>query len=44
MRKVKVSLEELMKQNKEELLQDKEKLEKIEQRIDEKYVETGTNG
>ncbi|WP_408011401.1 FbpB family small basic protein [Pseudalkalibacillus sp. A8] len=38
MNKVKVSLSELIKENKEEILKDKERIEKIEKRIDEKYT------
>ncbi|MFC6603315.1 FbpB family small basic protein [Ectobacillus funiculus] len=38
MKKVKVSLSELIRKNKEELLKDKNQLERIEKRIDEKYV------
>ncbi|WP_082688191.1 FbpB family small basic protein [Bacillus coahuilensis] len=38
MRRVKVTLLELMKQNKEELLRNKEELERIEQRIEEKHA------
>ncbi|RFU60480.1 FbpB family small basic protein [Peribacillus glennii] len=38
MKKRKLSFSELMKINKEELLKDKEQLEKIEKRVDEKYV------
>ncbi|MFP3123308.1 MULTISPECIES: FbpB family small basic protein [Bacillaceae] len=38
MKKVKVSLSELIRKNKEELLKDKKQLERIEKRIDEKYV------
>jgi hypothetical protein len=38
MKKKKLSLPELMKKNKEELLKDKAQLEKIEKRIDDKYV------
>ncbi|MBO1510741.1 FbpB family small basic protein [Metabacillus bambusae] len=34
----KVSFIELMKRNKEELLKDKNQLEKIEKRIDQKYI------
>jgi hypothetical protein len=34
----KVSFIELMKKNKEELLKDKNELEKIEKRIDQKYI------
>ncbi|MBS4178337.1 FbpB family small basic protein [Lederbergia citrea] len=36
MRKVKVSLAELISKNKEELLKDKALIEKIEKRVDEK--------
>ena len=38
MKKIKVSLSELIRKNKEELLNDKKQLERIEKRIDEKYV------
>ncbi len=38
MNKVKVSLSKLIKENKEEILKDKERIEKIEKRIDEKYT------
>lgn len=38
MKKLKVSLSELIRKNKEELLNDKKQLERIEKRIDEKYV------
>ena len=38
MRKSKVSIQELMKKNKEELLKDKIQLEKIEKRLDEKHI------
>lgn len=41
MKKRKTSFSELMKKNKEELLKDKEQLEKIEKRVDEKYVSAG---
>lgn len=34
----KISFIELMKKNKEELLKDKNELEKIEKRIDQKYI------
>ncbi|MEH7225620.1 FbpB family small basic protein [Bacillus sp. JJ1566] len=34
------SLEELIKKNKEEILQDKEELEKIEKRLDDRYITT----
>jgi hypothetical protein len=37
MRREKISFLELMKKNKEEILKDKKKLEKIEKRIEEKY-------
>lgn len=37
MKKRKVSLQELIRKNKEELLKDKEAIEKIEKRVDEKY-------
>ncbi|MEH7238637.1 FbpB family small basic protein [Bacillus sp. JJ1562] len=32
------SLEELIKKNKEEILQDKEELEKIEKRLDDRHL------
>ncbi|PLT33400.1 FbpB family small basic protein [Bacillus sp. V5-8f] len=38
MKKRKLSFSELIKKNKEELLKDKAELEKIEKRVDEKYV------
>jgi len=38
MKKIKVSLSELIRKNKEELLRDKKLLERIEERIEEKYV------
>lgn len=38
MRKEKISFLNLMKKNTEEILKDKEKLEKIEKRIEEKYI------
>jgi hypothetical protein len=38
MRREKISFMELMKKNKEEILKDKKKLEKIEKRIEEKYI------
>ncbi|AST89888.1 FbpB family small basic protein [Sutcliffiella cohnii] len=38
MKKVKLSFSELMKENKEELLKDREQMEKIEKRLEEKYV------
>jgi hypothetical protein len=34
----KVSMVELIKRNKEELLKDKNQLDKIEKRIDQKYI------
>ncbi|MCM3595077.1 FbpB family small basic protein [Metabacillus idriensis] len=37
MKKVRGSIEKLIKENKEELLKDKRQLEKIEKRIDDKY-------
>ncbi|QOR68192.1 FbpB family small basic protein [Cytobacillus suaedae] len=37
MRKMKLSLQDLLKKNKEELLKDKNELERIEKRIDDKY-------
>ncbi|HLO11016.1 MAG TPA: FbpB family small basic protein [Pseudoneobacillus sp.] len=37
-KRVKVSFLDLMKRNKEEILKDKKKLEKIEKRIDERYI------
>ncbi|MFS0647510.1 FbpB family small basic protein [Siminovitchia sp. 179-K 8D1 HS] len=39
MRKIKVSLSELINKNKEELLKDKAFIEKIDKRIDEKYID-----
>lgn len=38
MRKEKISFLNLMKKNTEEILKDKKKLEKIEKRIEEKYI------
>lgn len=38
MKKMKTSFINLMKKNKEEIMKDKEKLEKIEKRIEEKYT------
>lgn len=38
MKKVRGSIEQLIQKNKEELLKDKRELEKIEKRIDEKYL------
>lgn len=38
MRKEKISFLDLMRKNKEEILKDKSKLEKIEKRIEEKYT------
>lgn len=38
MRKEKISFLDLMKKNTEEILKDKKKLEKIEKRIEEKYI------
>jgi hypothetical protein len=38
MRREKISFLELMKKNKEEILKDKNKIEKIEKRIEEKYI------
>ncbi|CAG9609971.1 FbpB family small basic protein [Pseudoneobacillus rhizosphaerae] len=38
MRKEKISFLNLMEKNKEEILKDKKKLEKIEKRIEEKYI------
>jgi hypothetical protein len=37
-RKEKISFLDLMEKNKEEILKDKKKLEKIEKRIEEKYI------
>jgi len=34
----KLSMEELIKKNKEELLNDKDQLDKIEKRLEQKYV------
>ncbi|MBP2242009.1 putative membrane-anchored protein [Cytobacillus eiseniae] len=39
-RKFRLSLEELTKKNKEELLKDKQQLEKIERKMDEKHAQT----
>ncbi|MRG87787.1 FbpB family small basic protein [Salinibacillus xinjiangensis] len=38
MKKAKLSLKDLIEENKQELLLDKEEVEKIEKRLDEKYV------
>lgn len=38
MKKKIVSFSELIRENKEEILQDKELIEKIEERIEEKYL------
>lgn len=38
MRKEKISFLNLMEKNKEEILKDKKELEKIEKRIEEKYI------
>lgn len=38
MKKGQVTIEELVKRNKEELLKDKVKIEKIELRLEEKYM------
>jgi hypothetical protein len=38
MKKVKVSFVDLMKKNKEEIMNDQSKMEKIEKRIEEKYI------
>lgn len=43
MRKMKLSLQDLLKKNKEELLKDKNELEKIEKRIDDKYSKIISN-
>ena len=40
MKKRKVSLSELIRRNKEELLKDKEIIEKIEKRVDDKILES----
>lgn len=40
MKKIKLSFSELIRKNKEELLKDKERIEKIEKRIDGKYVKS----
>lgn len=42
MKKGMLSMEELMKKNKEELLKDKKLLEKIEKRIEEKQMMSST--
>ncbi|WP_102273811.1 FbpB family small basic protein [Cytobacillus massiliigabonensis] len=39
-KKIRFSIEELTKKNKEELLKDKLQMEKIEKRIDEKHAKT----
>jgi hypothetical protein len=38
MKKVKVSFVDLIKKNKEEIMNDQSKMEKIEKRIEEKYI------
>ncbi|MBS4208438.1 FbpB family small basic protein [Bacillus sp. FJAT-50079] len=38
MKKGKISMEELIRENKAELLKDKEWIEEIEKRIEEKYI------
>ncbi|MFD2445440.1 FbpB family small basic protein [Bacillus sp. CGMCC 1.16607] len=38
MKKAKIPFTDLIKRNKEEILKDRKKLEKIEKRIDEKYI------
>lgn len=43
MRKAKLSLQDLLKKNKEELLKDKVELERIEKRIDDKYSKLASN-
>ncbi|WP_316569430.1 FbpB family small basic protein [Neobacillus sp. YIM B06451] len=43
MKKVKLSFSELIKKNKEELLKDKAQIEKIEKRIDDKYVKSNSS-
>lgn len=43
MRKMKLSLQDLLKKNKEELLKDKSQLERIEKRIDDKYSKIAGN-
>ncbi|WP_338657127.1 FbpB family small basic protein (plasmid) [Sporosarcina psychrophila] len=40
MKKRKVSLRELIRINKEELLKDKEAIKEIEKRVDEKYLKS----
>ena len=40
MKKRSVSLHELIRINKEEILKDKEVIEKIEKRVDEKYLKS----
>lgn len=40
MRKGKLTLSELIKKNKEELLKDKELIDKIEKRVDEKILKS----
>ncbi|WP_121616025.1 FbpB family small basic protein [Virgibacillus halodenitrificans] len=44
MKKGKVSLTELMRQNKEELLKDREQMESIERRMEEKWLQTKEKG
>lgn len=43
MKKVKLSISELMKQNKEEILKDKEQMEKIEKRLEDRFRSKITN-
>ncbi|MHC0039110.1 FbpB family small basic protein [Pseudoneobacillus sp. C159] len=38
MKKERVSFSELLKRNKEEILRDKKQIEKIEKRMEEKYI------
>lgn len=37
-KKIRYTMDELIKRNKEELLKDRSQLEKIERKLDEKYV------
>jgi hypothetical protein len=40
MKKERVSFAELLKRNKEEILKDKKQIEKIEKRMEEKYIKS----
>jgi hypothetical protein len=43
MKRLRVPFSELMQKNKDELLKDKIRLEKIEKRVDERYVKSLNN-